>query len=69
MFQRPARARAARASPYSGDSYHVFAASAVGNSMTTTRSGIQSPSRTVVAPPRTMNRPPCAATATVDSSR
>src|SRR4051812_35998889 len=48
----------ARAALYSGLLHQLRAASAVGNSRITKRSGFQSPSRAWVVPPRTAYRPP-----------
>src|SRR5262249_51561014 len=49
----------ASAGAYSGDPCQRLASSALGNSITTSRRGCQSPSSVSQAPPRTRNRPPC----------
>jgi hypothetical protein len=49
------------AGAYSGEFHHFFAVSISGNSTTTIRSGVQSPSSVSVLPPRIKNLPPNAA--------
>jgi hypothetical protein len=58
MSVRPAFIRSARGARYSSESYQRWAAARLGNSITTSRVGFQSPSTVWCPPPRTRNRPP-----------